>query len=152
MVQLRYYNDKAPGQNPHVNYEPSSLGGLKEAEQTGKEYTPMVEGNLVRESIERNDNTKQAGETYRSFEQWEKDELISNLVGDLSTCAKVIQDKMIALAEEADEEYGRRLREGLAGKTNTGMEMADEMHPLGATDAEQAVQDAIEKGHDAEPY
>ncbi|MFP3488413.1 catalase, partial [Staphylococcus sp. SIMBA_130] len=61
--QLRYHNDKAPGQNPHVNYEPSSLGGLKEAKQAGKEYTPKIEGNLVRESIDRNDNTKQAGET-----------------------------------------------------------------------------------------
>lgn len=89
------------------------LGGLEEAKQTGKEYTPFVEGNLVRESIDRNDNTKQAGETFRQFDDWEKDELLSNMIGDLSTCDKRIQDKMIALAEEADEEYGRRLREGL---------------------------------------
>lgn len=153
--QLRYYNDKAPNQNPHVNYEPSSLGGLKEAEQTGKEYTPYIEGNLVRESIDRNDNTKQAGETYRKFDQWEKDELISNLVGDLSTCTKEIQDKMIALAEDADEEYGRRLREGLAEAkktSSTAMETAEEMHPLGAQDADRAVKEAIDKGHDAEPY
>lgn len=153
--QLRYYNDKAPNQNPHVNYEPSSLGGLKEAEQTGKEYTPYIEGNLVRKSIDRNDNTKQAGETYRKFDQWEKDELISNLVGDLSTCTKEIQDKMIALAEDADEEYGRRLREGLAEAkktSSTAMETAEEMHPLGAQDADRAVKEAIDKGHDAEPY
>ncbi|WP_405097669.1 catalase [Oceanobacillus sp. FSL H7-0719] len=153
--QLRYYNDKAPGQNPHVNYEPSSLGGLKEAEQTGKEYTPYIEGNLVRESIDRNNNTKQAGETYRKFDQWERDELISNLVGDLSTCTKEIQDKMIALAEDADEEYGRRLREGLAEAkktSSTAMETAEEMHPLGAQDADRAVKEAVDKGHDAEPY
>lgn len=154
--QLRYHSDKAPEQNPHVNYEPSSLGGLKEAEQTGKEYTPWIEGNLVRESIDRDDNTKQAGETYRRFEQWEKDELISNLVGDLSSCAKVIQDNMIALAEAADEEYGRRLREGLAeaGKktSSVSMEADDEMHPLGAKDAGKAVKDAVDKGRDAEPY
>src|SRR5690606_11040369 len=88
--QMRYENDKAPGQNLHVNYEPSDLGGLKEAEQLGKDHKPYVEGELVRESIDRNDNTKQAGQTYREFEQWEKDELISNLVNDLSTCKKVI--------------------------------------------------------------
>lgn len=154
--QLRYHNDKAPGQNPHVNYEPSSLGGLKEAKQAGKEYTPKIEGNLVRESIDRNDNTKQAGETYRRFEQWEKDELISNLVGDLSTCQKEIQDRMIALAEQADEEYGRRLREGIAEASkqtsSTMMESAEEIHPLGAKDAGKAVKEAIDKGHDAEPY
>lgn len=154
---MRYENDKAPGQNLHVNYEPSSLGGLEEAEQLGKEHQPYVEGNLVRESIDRDDNTKQAGETYRNFEKWEQDELISNLVNDLSTCAQVIQDKMIALAEDADEEYGRRLREGLAEaaskKEKVGMEeTAEEMHPLGAKDADQAVQEAIDKGKDAEPY
>ncbi|MFD1606318.1 catalase [Oceanobacillus luteolus] len=154
--QMRYENDKAPGQNLHVNYEPSDLGGLKEAEQLGKDHKPYVEGELVRESIDRNDNTKQAGQTYREFEQWEKDELISNLVNDLSTCKKVIQDKMIALAEEADEEYGRRLREGLleASKKTSSMseETAEEMHPLGAKEADQAVDEAIEKGHDADPY
>ena len=72
---MRYENDKAPGQNLHVNYEPSDLGGLKEAEQLGKDHKPYVEGELVRESIDRNDNTKQAGQTYREFEQWEKDEI-----------------------------------------------------------------------------
>ncbi|MFD2043285.1 catalase [Ornithinibacillus salinisoli] len=154
--QLRYENDKAPDQNPHVNYEPSILGGLKEAEQTGKEHTPHVEGNLVRDSIDRQSNTKQAGETYRQFEQWEKDELINNLVNDLAICDKRLQDKMIALAEEADEEYGRRLREGLQQRNqemgNMKMEAGEEMHPLGAKDAHKAVKDAVEKSHDADPY
>ncbi len=63
--QMQYKVDRAPGQNPHINYEPSILGGLKEAEQNGKEHTPHIEGNLVRESIDRQNNTKQAGETYR---------------------------------------------------------------------------------------
>ena len=153
--QLRYYNDKAPGQNPHINYEPSSMGGLKEAEQVHKEYTPFVEGNLVRESIDRQSNTKQAGETYRGLEQWEKDELLLNLVNDLSICPKDIQDKMIALAEEADEEYGRLLREGLAkGTSSNKEEIASEFHPhpLGSKDSKKAVKDAIDKGHNADPY
>ncbi len=156
--QLRYHNDKAPGQNLHVNYEPSSLGGLKEAEQVGKEHTPMVQGELVRDSIDRDDNTKQAGETYRNFEQWEKDELINNLVNDLSICPKDLQDKMMALAEQADEEYGRRLRDGLAEKskqaTNNKEEFAEEFNPrpLGAKNSNKAVKDAVNKGHDAKPY
>ncbi|WP_437177550.1 catalase [Heyndrickxia camelliae] len=154
--QLRYFNDKARGQNPHVNYEPSSMGGLKEAEQAGKEHTPHVEGNLVRESIDRNDNTKQAGETYREFEDWEKDELINNLVNDLAICPKDIQEKMIALAEQADEEYGRRLKEGLAKKgkekNNMGMEIGEEMRPLGVKEAHKAVKKAVEEGHEADPY
>ncbi|MCC2252681.1 catalase [Virgibacillus sp. AGTR] len=149
--QLRQQNDKAPGQNPHVNYEPSVLGGLKEAEQTGKEYTPEIKGKLVRESIDRNDNTKQAGETFRSFKDWEKDDLISNLVNDLSMCDQRIQDKMVALAEDADEEYGLRLREGLE-KAKTMMNDGTSKNPLGNKDAEKAPDQAIEKGHEADPY
>ncbi len=145
--QMRYQAEHPKG-NPHINYEPSILGGLKEAEQIGKEYTPKVEGNLVRESIDRQSNTKQAGETYRNFEEWERDELISNLVGDLSQCDKRIQDKMIALAEEADEEYGRRLREGLATAAKDG----SSKNPIGNKDSEKAPQQAVEKGHDADPY
>ncbi|MBP1968375.1 catalase [Virgibacillus natechei] len=149
---MRQSNDKAPGQNPHINYEPSILGGLKEAEQTGKEHTPKVEGNLVRESIERNDNTKQAGETFRWFEEWEKADLISNLVGDISECDQRIQDKMIALAEEADEEYGRRLREGLDEAKKVMDKDSSSKNPLGNKDAEKAPKQATEKGHDSEPY
>lgn len=150
--QLRYENDKSPGQNPHVNYEPSVLGGLKEAEQTGGEHTPQVEGKIVRESIDRNDNTKQAGETYRMFKDWEKDELISNLVGDLSECDRRIQDKWLALADEADEEYGRRLREGLEKASKMANKGGSSKNPLGAKDAEKAPKEAIDKGHDAESY
>ena len=146
--QMQYKRDFAPGNNPHINYEPSILGGLKEAEQVGKEHTPYIEGKLVREPIDRSDNTKQAGETYRKFEQWEKDELISNLVGDLSKCDARIQDAMVALAEEADEEYGRRLREGLKNSPKGGSSQA----PLGNENGTNAPEKAIEKGHDAQPY
>ena len=146
---MRYKSESSiSGRDPHINYEPSILGGLKEAEQLGKEHQPYVEGNLVRESIERDDNTKQAGQTYREFEDWEKDELINNLVNDLSKCDKRIQEKMIELAEQADEEYGRRLREGLekAVKDDSGG------GPLGAKDSDKAPEEAIEKAKDSDPY
>ena len=146
--QMQFKRDIAPGNNPHINYEPSMLGGLKESKQVGTEHTPYIEGNLVREPIDRSDNTKQAGETYRNFKQWEKDELISNLVGDLSKCDKRIRDAMIALAEEADEEYGRRLREGLANVPKGGSSQA----ALGNKEGTKAPERAIKKGHDAEPY
>lgn len=145
---MRYEPEGKGNKNPHINYEPSSLGGLKEAAQIGKEHTPRVEGNIVRESIDRNSNTKQAGETYRLFQDWEKTELISNLVGDLLQCDEGLQKMMIQLAGEADEEYGRRLREGLEDTEKSG----SSMNPLGAKDAEKAPKQAIEKGREAEPY
>jgi catalase len=145
---MQYRVDRGPSQNPHINYEPSVLGGLVEAKQPGKEHTPYVQGNLVRQSIDRDNNTKQAGETFRSFEAWEKDELLSNLVADLSRCDKRIQDKMISLAEEADEEYGRRLREGLQNSSKEGSSRKN----LGNQNGDKEPEKAIKKGHEAEPY
>lgn len=146
--QMQYRTDKAPGQNPHINYEPSLLGGLREAAQPGKEYTPHIEGKLVRQSIDRQSNTKQAGETYRRFEPWEKDELIANLVNDLSRCDPRIRERMIALAEEADENYGRRLREGLANAPQGGASQ----QPLGSQKGGEAPAQAVMQGHSADPY
>lgn len=129
-------------ENPHINYEPSMLGGLKEAKQGGKEHTPYVEGNLVRQSIDRTNDTKQAGETYRKFEKWEQDDLILNLTTDLAKCAPVIQETIIRYAEEADEEYGRRLRENLKNSNESG--------PLGNPDNDKAIQQAIEESRETD--
>lgn len=146
--QMQFKSDLPPGGNPHINYEPSILGGLVEAKQAGKEYTPYIEGALVREPIDRQNNTKQAGETYRSFEEWERVELLTNLVTDLAVCDKRIQDRMIALAEEADEDYGLRLREGLAHASSNG----SSQKPLGNQGGAQAPDKAVKLGHEADPY
>ncbi len=68
--QMTYHVDQ--GVNPHINYEPSSLGSLKEAKPAGIPHTPHVEGNLVREKITRTNDFQQAGERYRTFEPWER--------------------------------------------------------------------------------
>src|SRR5215217_6108159 len=44
--QMAYRQDIVPGLNSHVNYEPSSLGGLKEAERSGKDHTPHYNASL----------------------------------------------------------------------------------------------------------
>ena len=109
--QMAYHVDPSP--NPHVNYEPSSLGGLKEAKPAGKAYTPHYAGNLVREKISRTNDFKQAGERFRSFEPWEREELIKVLVSNLSMCKKDIQERMISYFTQADPDYGRQVTEGL---------------------------------------
>ena len=139
--QMAYHQDIATGTNPHVNYEPSSLGGLEEAKRPGKDYTPLYNARLVREKIERQNNFKQAGETYRNFEDWERDELIENLVGGISQCTKEIQDRMVDMFTQCDEDYGRRVREGLA---NAAMKMKSDM--------DKAVNDATSKSNEADPY
>lgn len=111
--QMTYYVDSArAGANPHVNYEPSALGGLREAPKNTP-YTPYVEGKLVREPISRTNPYQQAGERYRSIEQWERDDLVLNLVTALKECRHDIQERMVHHFAQCDEEYGRRVAEGL---------------------------------------
>jgi catalase len=139
--QMDYRTDYGKQQNPHVNYEPSIIGVLKEAKNPGKEHEPYIEGNLKREPISRENNFGQAGETYRRFNDWERDELISNLVSALSSCRTEIQDRMIEMCTKCDEDYGRRVAEGLK---NTGKVEDNKM--------EEAVKQAEEMGHPSDPY
>ena len=146
--QMAYRQDLVEGVNPHVNYEPSSLGGLKEAPKVHKDHTPQYNAALVRERINRQNNFKQAGETYRNFEEWEREELISNLVGTLAPVRKDIQDKMIDLFTQCDEDYGRRVAEGL----KMAHKMKSDMDRKGSTQEHQAVQQAEDIAKEAKPY
>jgi catalase len=111
--QMTYHVDGIQaGENPHVNYAPSSLGGLQEA-QTGTPYTPYVAGNLVRQPISRPNNYTQAGELWRSFADWEKDETIAFLVSGLQQCNPQIQARMVWHYLQCDQEYGQRVANGL---------------------------------------
>ncbi len=112
---LTYYVDDEGQQslNPHVNYEPSAQGGPSEAPRDMKEHTPQVSGKLIRQPISRTNPYKQAGERYRSFEQWERDELINNLVTALKQCREDIQQRMVNHFTQCDPEYGRRVAEGI---------------------------------------
>jgi catalase len=112
--QMTYYVDgEGSGANPHINYEPNSLGGLVESEPTGEPHTPYVEGRLVRQAIERKNEYKQAGERYRAIEDWERDDLIANLVDALSQCNREIQERMVHHLSQCDTEYGARVAQGI---------------------------------------
>ncbi len=136
--QMAYSVDRAPGQNPHVNYEPSSLGGLREAPSPGKEHQPAYSAQLVREPLPRKNDYRQAGETYRRFEDWERDELIANLVDGLHVCAPAIQERMVAHFTQADPDYGRRVAEGLAQAKTVADHLGSESARVGAAIAEQS--------------
>jgi len=101
------------GENPHVNYEPSSMHGLKEAPKSGKEHAPYVEGPVTRQKISRTNDYGQAGDRYRAFSDEERDDLILNLVNALKQCNPDIQERMVEHFTKADPEYGSRVREGL---------------------------------------
>nr|WP_282943697.1 catalase [Paenibacillus sp. RC67] len=142
--QMQIRPDRAPGQNPHVNYEPSSLGGLQEAPKHAKEHEPHYDANLVRQAIPRTNNFGQAGDTYRAFEEWEREELISNLVDAFKMCNAGIRERMIRNLTEADADYGRRVAEGLS--------KVDQRIESGQVDPAQAVRKSKQEGHKAGPY
>jgi catalase len=146
--QMSFYVDTAPGQNPHVNYEPSVTGGLKEAEQIGKIHEPHYNDKLVRETIDRPNDFGQAGDTYRSFEDWEREELISNLVDALSVCRAEIQNKMIEYFTNADKDYGKQVKNGLA----KAMEFRTDTSHTSTVDADEATNKSRQMGHEADPY
>jgi catalase len=146
--QMTYHVDAAPGQNPHVNYEPSSLNGLKESASPGPDHTPAYSARLVRQSIDRANNFGQAGDRYRKHEDWEREDLINNMVGALADAEQVIQDKMIELCTNCDPDWGQRLAAGIkAANAN-----ADGGNQYNERQATEAVDQAEQLAHDAKPY
>ena len=112
--QMSYGVDLGPGQNPHVNYEPSILGGLREAQYpTHDDQGPEITGRLTRKRIPRTDDYTQAGQRYLLSEQWEKDDLVANLIDGLSQCDRPIQERMVWHLFMAEDELGQRVGEGI---------------------------------------
>ena len=109
---MAYYVDRG-AENPHVNYEPSSLGGLHEAAPNGPEHQPYVDGKVGRQVLERTNDYAQAGERYRTMPDWEREDLVKNLVDNLMQCEEHIQERMVEHFTQCDEDFGTRVAEGL---------------------------------------
>jgi catalase len=124
--QMAYYVDGG-GEDKHINYEPSLLGGLQEAPQPQKDYHQVVQGHLGRyQTTSTSADYKQAGDRYRSFQDWERDDLVNNVGGDLKKCPEVIQLRMVWHLWHCDEDYGRRVAQ-VAG---IDLEKAKALPPL----------------------
>jgi len=111
--QMTYVVDSG-GENPHVNYEPSILGGLREGTYTAHdEQGPEIVGRLTRKRIPRTNDYQQAGERYLLSEQWERDDLVANLVDLLGQCDRPIQERMVWHLLMCEDEIGLRVGEGI---------------------------------------
>jgi len=112
--QMAYAVDLGERQNPHVNYEPSILGGLREADYPAHDdQGPEITGRLTRRRIPRTNDYQQAGERYLLSQQWEKDDLVANLVGALGQCDRPIQERMVWHFLLCEDELGQRVGDGL---------------------------------------
>jgi catalase len=110
--QMAYFVDGA-GENPHVNYEPSSHGGLAEAPRSGVDYEPEIHGRLTRSKLSRTNDYAQAGERYRTMPDWEREDLVANLIDLLGQCERDVQERMVDHLVRCDAEYGRRVADGI---------------------------------------
>ncbi|UWX97854.1 catalase [Arthrobacter zhaoxinii] len=112
--QMSYGTDLAPGQNPHVNYEPNITGGLQEASKPEQaEVGPELEGRLTRARLPRTNDYMQAGQRYQLMEQWEKDDLVANFIANVGQAARPVQERMLWHFYMTDDELGARVGEGL---------------------------------------
>jgi catalase len=111
--QMSFGRDAA-GANPHVDYEPSITGGLREATApTHDEQGPVITGRLTRKRIPLTNDYQQAGERFLLSEPWEQDDLVANLVGALQQCVRPIQERMVWHFFLCEDSLGQRVGEGL---------------------------------------
>jgi len=110
---LMTYHVDGRGENPHVNYEPSGLGGLSEATPSGAPHEPHLEGKLTRSKLGRTNDYGQAGERFRTMPDAEREDLVGNLVTLLGQCDKPIQERMVWHLSQCDRDYGGRVAQGL---------------------------------------
>ena len=96
------------------NYWPNSLGGPAPDPTTG-EPPFEVSGKAGRHPYTHpNDDFVQAGNLYRNvMTDQDRENLVGNIVGNLSGAQKHIQLRQTAVFYKADPDYGRRVAEGL---------------------------------------
>jgi len=112
--QMSYGIDLGRGQNPHVNYEPSITGGLREGTYpTHDEQGPEIRGRLTRKRIPRTNDYLQAGQRFRLMEEWERDDLVANFVTLISQATREVQERMVWHFLMVEDELGLRVGEGL---------------------------------------
>jgi catalase len=107
--QMSYGVDLAPGQNPHVNYEPSIHDGLREARPEPPNQPPVITGRLTRSVLERRNDYLQARARFETMQEWERDELVATMGELLGQCERDVQARMIWHLLLVHDEYGSRV-------------------------------------------
>lgn len=102
--------DVAPGQNPHVNYEPSITGGLQEAEKKPNN-PPEVTGQLSPAPLERTNDYLHARGRYCTMNEWERDHLVAELGGMIQEAAPQVQERFLWHLFMIHDDYGTRVGE-----------------------------------------
>src|SRR3712207_4148317 len=103
------------------------MDGLVEADHPAHdEQGPVIEGRLTRRRIPRTNDYAQAGERFRLMEDWERDELVANLVANIAQATDEVQKRMVWHFYLCEDELGRRVGEGLGVSLND----VEDLQPL----------------------
>lgn len=109
---MRFDGNGGPG----PNYEPNSFGGpVEEHRFIERRYSTSGEVGRYNHR-EGNDDYTQAGDLFRLMKKDEKERLIQNIVGHMSSVPERIQRLQISHFTKADPAYGRGVAEGLGLK------------------------------------
>ncbi len=134
--QMSYGLDLAPGQNPHVNFEPSIHNGLQEAPR--KPYDgPEIKGKLTQSVLERRNDYAQPRARYCTMMDWERDDLVLNMGTLLNQCERDVQERMLWHLFLIHDDYGTRVGKHL----NMTAEHVKQLSPLNGqvlTDEDQS--------------
>jgi catalase len=101
--------DLAPGQNPHINFEPSLHNGLHEAGDRLPNNPPETRGRLTQAVLERRNDYVQARAHYCTMPAWERDDLVKNLGDLLGQCERDVQERMVWHLFLVHDDYGTRV-------------------------------------------
>ncbi|MGV3532221.1 MAG: catalase, partial [Chthoniobacteraceae bacterium] len=111
--QMSFGVDLAPGQNPHINFEPSIHQGLQESKRPEPNNPPVITGKLTRSVLERRADYVQARGRFNTMMDWERDDLIHNMKTLLGQCERDVQERMLWHFFLIHDDYGNRVGEGL---------------------------------------
>jgi catalase len=109
--QMSFQRDLAPGQNPHINFEPSIHDGLRESDRDQSSNPPEIQGRLTRSVIERRNDYVQPRARYSTIMEWERDDLVLNMGNLLGQCERDVQERMIWHFLLVHDDYGKRVGE-----------------------------------------
>ncbi len=122
--QMAYQVDTVPGQNPHVNYEPSIHGGPQESKEHAPIHQPELRGKLTRSVIDRRNDYAQARARFVTMNDWEREDLLANMGNLLGQCQRDVQERMLWHFFLVHDDYGHTVAKsiGMTAKDVRGLQ------------------------------
>ncbi|MEO7273694.1 MAG: catalase [Vicinamibacterales bacterium] len=111
--QMSHGVDLAPGQNPHLNFEPTIHNGLEESKRPSPINGPELHGRLTQAVLERRNDYVQARARYCTIQDWERNDLVTNFGDLLGQCERDVQERMVWHFFLVHDDFGTRVGQAI---------------------------------------